>query len=159
MFILIRSDFYRRASSAVVTPFVERVKLIACSRMTPQETVKTICIGIALGLLPLIWGTSLLCVWFAHSFRLNHLVLQSINYLLYPLQLALIVPFCKLGLLMLPWVPGLQPEQLLTMSLADLPRMPSLILWLHVKALAAWIVTVVPVTIIANRIIRLLIVK
>ncbi|MBN2645422.1 MAG: hypothetical protein JXR59_08120 [Desulfuromonadaceae bacterium] len=38
-------------------------------------------------------GTSLLCFVLAAALRLNHAVIQAINYLLYPLQLALLWPF------------------------------------------------------------------
>jgi len=135
------------------------MKVIACSGLTPHKLTQTICIGVALGLLPLIWGTSVLCFWLAHSFRLNHLVLQSINYLLYPLQLALLVPFCKLGLILIPWGPNLQPEQLLSMSLSDLNSLPALIFWLTVKALAAWLVTVPPLVLLAYLILRVTVIK
>lgn len=126
----------------------QRLKLIAGSGLSPRSMVLTVCIGGAMGLLPLIWGTSLLCLWLGQRFRLNHLVLQSINYLLYPVQLALLVPFCKLGTLLILWGPSIAPDQLLTVHHAGVFSALSLLLWLSFKALLAWLITVPPVALL-----------
>lgn len=99
-------------------------------------------------MLPLLWGTSLICLWLAQRFRLNHLVLQSVNYLLYPVQLALLVPFCKLGQLLIPWGPSVAPDQLLTVHHTGVFAALSLLLWLSYKALLGWLITVPPVTLL-----------
>jgi hypothetical protein len=41
--------------------------------------------------------TTLLCVGAAFAFRLNQPAMQLVNYLAYPLQLALLIPFIRLG--------------------------------------------------------------
>lgn len=109
---------------------------------------QTLCIGLAMGVLPLIWGTSLICLWLAHRFRLNHLVLQSVNYLLYPLQIALLIPFCKLGLRLIPWGPSLLPDQLSSFTQTNVTGAFSLLLLLTFKALLAWLVTVPPLALV-----------
>jgi hypothetical protein len=109
---------------------------------------QTLCIGLAMGVLPLIWGTSLICLWLAHRFRLNHLVLQSVNYLLYPLQIALLIPFCKLGLRLIPWGPSLLPDQLSSFTQTNVAGAFSLLLLLTFKALLAWLVTVPPLALV-----------
>lgn len=112
--------------------------------MTPRKLALTLCLGAALGVLPLLWGTSLLCLLLAHLLRLNHVALQSVNYLLFPLQLALLVPFFKLGAWLFPWGPPLPPQ-----LIASLIRNPGgswhLFGWITLKSLAAWLVTVLPV--------------
>ena len=123
-------------------PLTQRCKQIATSGLSPRQLALTLCIGGAAGLLPLIWGTSVICIWLAHRFRLNHLVLQSVNYLLYPVQLALLIPFCKLGLLLIPWGVTVLPDQLSSLTQAGLSGAFSLLFWLTFKALLAWLITV-----------------
>ena len=126
----------------ILEPLTQRCRMIATSGLAPRKLAQTLCIGGALGVLPLIWGTSLICFWLAHRFRLNHLVLQSVNYLLYPVQLALLIPFCKLGLLLIPWGPTVLPVQLSNLTQTGFSSAFPLLLWLTFKALLAWLITV-----------------
>lgn len=119
------------------------------SGLTPQKLALTLCIGIALGIMPLLCGTSLICIMLAHLFSLNHVALQSVNYLLYPLQLALLVPFFKLGAWLFPWGPTV-PLNIFT-SLVRNPGLSSLniLSWIVLKSLAAWLITVLPLATLA----------
>jgi len=132
----------------ILNPLAQRCKAIATSGLAPRELAGTVCLGAALGVVPLIWGTSLICLWLGRRFRLNHLVLQSVNYLLYPLQLALLLPFCRLGRLLLPWGPELAPEQLLSVPASGVAGLLPLLAWLSFKALLAWLITVPPVALL-----------
>ncbi len=138
----------------LIAPMVQRVRVIMTSGMTPHKIALTLCLGIAVGLLPLLWGTSLLCILLAQIFRLNHLALQSVNYLLYPLQLALLVPFFKLGARLFSWGPPV-PSNMLA-SLISSPSVASLHLlgWITCKSLAAWLVTALPAALLAYGIFR-----
>ena len=49
-----------------------------------------IAIGVILGIFPVLGTTTLLCAITAYVFRLNHPLIQLVNYAVYPLQLALI---------------------------------------------------------------------
>jgi uncharacterized protein (DUF2062 family) len=133
----------------IASPVAKRLHAVMSSGLTPQKCALTLCIGIALGTMPIVWGTTLLCIALAHIFRLNHVALQSVNYLLYPLQLALLIPFFKLGAWLFPWGPPI-PQHLLS-SLIRHPGMDSLDMlgWITLKSLAAWLVTVLPLTLIA----------
>lgn len=53
--------------------------------------------GLVLGIFPLPGTTIILCILAAFIFRLNHLIIQSVNVIVYPLQLLLIVPFFRFG--------------------------------------------------------------
>jgi uncharacterized protein (DUF2062 family) len=53
--------------------------------------------GLVLGVFPMLGATTLLCVGAAFAFRLNQPAMQLVNYLAYPLQLALLIPFIRLG--------------------------------------------------------------
>ena len=50
-----------------------------------------------IGVFPVLGLTTLLCALVALVLRLNQPAIQLVNYLMYPLQLALIVPFLKAG--------------------------------------------------------------
>jgi uncharacterized protein (DUF2062 family) len=54
-------------------------------------------LGVTIGLVPSVWGASLLCCFLAACFGLNQAVVQLANYLVYPLQIMLLVPYFKLG--------------------------------------------------------------
>ena len=65
--------------------------------MTPSQLAKAVALGVCIGIVPLIGSTSLLCMVVAFSFRLNMAAIQMVNYLIYPLQLLLFIPFLKIG--------------------------------------------------------------
>jgi uncharacterized protein (DUF2062 family) len=67
------------------------------SGISPQKLALTLALGATLGIIPALWGATLLCVGVALLFRLNQAAIQIINYLVYPLQLALLVPYYRLG--------------------------------------------------------------
>ena len=53
--------------------------------------------GITLGLFPVVGTTTLLCIMAAILLRLNPVTIQIFNWLVYPLQILLLIPFFKLG--------------------------------------------------------------
>lgn len=65
--------------------------------LTPEKLGWTLSAGIALGCFPVVGTTTLLCLLAGVAFRLNQPVLQLVNYLVYPVQLLLLVPFFALG--------------------------------------------------------------
>jgi uncharacterized protein (DUF2062 family) len=64
---------------------------------TPEGLANSAAVGAAIGLLPFLGVTTFLCFLAGRLARLNHVALQTVNYLLYPAQIALIVPFVRLG--------------------------------------------------------------
>lgn len=121
-----------------------RLKDILASGLTPRKLLMTLCIGGALGLMPLVWGTTLLCIAVAYVFRLNQVVLQSVNYLLYPLQLALIIPYCRLGARLFPWGPSFPAEILTYVLHGHGAGTINLFAWATLKAIGAWLLTAPP---------------
>ncbi len=67
----------------------------------------TVAVGIAFSLFPIVGVTTLLCFLAAAALRLNHPIIQIVNYLFYPVQIALMLPFYRAGerILGLPAVP------------------------------------------------------
>ena len=65
--------------------------------LTPEKLALTIALGIALGTIPVLGSTSIACAAAAAVLGLNQAAIQGVNYLVYPLQIALIIPFLRLG--------------------------------------------------------------
>jgi uncharacterized protein (DUF2062 family) len=99
-------------------------KLIAFLKMgiTPERLALCIGLGIAIGLVPALGTTTLLCALAAFLFRLNLPAIQLVNYFVYPLQLALLIPFIRAG----EWLFGVEP---LNLSLELIQRMMKANLW------------------------------
>jgi len=65
--------------------------------LSRRKLALTLALGVTLGVLPTVWGTTLACALIATALRLNQVVIQLANYLSYPLQILLFVPFVQLG--------------------------------------------------------------
>jgi hypothetical protein len=101
-----------------------------------------------IGLIPLLWGATLLCALVACVFRLNHPGIQAANYLMYPLQLVLLLPFYRLGEAVFPggtvhgvsslanWATAAMGLDAVSVILATLKAVAA---WLLVAPLAAFI--------------------
>jgi uncharacterized protein (DUF2062 family) len=66
--------------------------------LTPDQIALTVAIGSVLGLFPVPGVATLLCVIAAIVLRLNHAVIQAVNYAVYPLQLVLMGGYYALGI-------------------------------------------------------------
>lgn len=75
----------------------EFLKLVNSGMSSPKSMALSLTLGISLALFPVIGMTFLLGLMVAVVFRLNHLVVQTLNLLLAPVQLLLIYPFIKAG--------------------------------------------------------------
>jgi len=65
--------------------------------ISPEKLSLSIAVGAVIGILPIVGVTTLIGFAIAIIFRLNIPVVQLLNYLVYPLQLILIIPFISLG--------------------------------------------------------------
>lgn len=63
----------------------------------PEKIALSVSIGIAIGLFPVIGPTTFLCIFIAWALRINIALLQSVNYLMYPVQIICMIPIFKLG--------------------------------------------------------------
>jgi uncharacterized protein (DUF2062 family) len=81
--------------------FRERVwnRLLRLMRagLSPEGLAWSLSVGLALGINPMYGTSTVLCLGVAMLFRLNQPAMQLANYLAYPLQLALLIPFIRLG--------------------------------------------------------------
>ncbi len=65
--------------------------------ISPRRLALTLALGFAVGCIPVVGIPTVLCAGLALTLRLNLPAIQAANYAAMPLQLALIVPFVKLG--------------------------------------------------------------
>jgi uncharacterized protein (DUF2062 family) len=86
--------------------FSNLIKKIFVQGVSPRELALTISLGIFIGTIPILWGSTLICAVLAVLFRLNQPCMQAANYLAYPMQIVLIVPFYRMGAGIFPWGPS-----------------------------------------------------
>jgi uncharacterized protein (DUF2062 family) len=72
---------------------------------TPQKIALTIALGLNLGLFPILGTTTALCAIAGVWLKLNQPVIQLVNWLASPLQLAMILVFVRIG----EWIVHAQP--------------------------------------------------
>ena len=65
--------------------------------VTPEKISMGLALGIVIGVTPLIGSTTILCVVAAFVLRLNPAAIQLVNYLMFPVQLTLLIPFYRAG--------------------------------------------------------------
>ena len=65
--------------------------------VTPEKIALSLTLGVALGVFPVLGSTTALCAVAALALRLNLPAIQIVNYFVYPLQIALLIPFFRLG--------------------------------------------------------------
>lgn len=153
-FELTRAEKLKSLGRRIVADSIHRLTAVLSDGMTPQKLALTLCLGSALGIMPLLWGTSLLCILLAHLFGLNHLALQSVNYLLFPLQLALLIPFFKLGSWLFPWGTPLPPDMFATLLRNPAASM-GILSGIVVKSVAAWTLTALPLALLSYAVFRM----
>jgi len=84
------SDWLRRK---VRDPLIAELRQGA----TPEAVAAAVTVSLAISVNPIIGTTTVGCIVAGRLFRLNHVVMQVVNHVSYPLQIILIVPFVRLG--------------------------------------------------------------
>jgi len=77
----------------VVAPVVAQLR----QGITPQKVALTLALGGVLGIFPILGATTLLCGVAGVWLRLNQPLIQLVNYLVYPVQILLLIPFYRAG--------------------------------------------------------------
>lgn len=65
--------------------------------VTPQKIALSIALGLSLGVFPILGTTTMLCALAALRLKLNQPIIQLVNWLVYPLELALVLVFIRIG--------------------------------------------------------------
>lgn len=96
-----RPGFWRRR---LLDPILAQLRL----GLTPDRVAWTLAVGTACSLFPFLGLTTLLNAAVGFAFRLNQVILQTLNQLLGPLQLVLILVYIRLG----EWLWSAPPQPL-----------------------------------------------
>lgn len=110
--------------------------------LSPDAIALTIAVGLAISVVPVVGTTTILCVTAAIVLRLNQPLIQGINYLSFPLQLAFIVPYLRLGRLLFGGAPVDMSAQELAAFVSSSPMEAVEALWrVTLQAMGAWLLT------------------
>src|SRR6201995_2456035 len=85
-----KDGFFQRR---LIRPVIELLR----QGVTPEKIALSLVFGLTLGVFPVLGSTTALCAIAALAFRLNLPAIQIVNYFVYPLQIALLIPFFRLG--------------------------------------------------------------
>lgn len=64
---------------------------------TPEGLATSVAVGSTVGILPFLGMTTMACAVAGFALRLNHVGIQVANLVTYPVQVAMLVPFVRLG--------------------------------------------------------------
>lgn len=134
---------------------IEKLRLCLVQGVSPRRLAFTLSVGFVLGCIPVIGVPTGLCVLVALVLRLNQPAIQAANYAAMPFQVALIVPFARLGGKLTPsgWHPTLDlpalasalshsPAQMVMHSSAQVLGQLGIF---AAQALLAWLLLAIPV--------------
>lgn len=77
----------------LVDPVIELLR----QGVTPDKIALSLAFGVGFGIFPVLGVSTILCTVAALVLRLNLPAIQLVNYLAAPVQIALIIPFVRLG--------------------------------------------------------------
>src|ERR1700758_1921439 len=126
--------------------------------ISPRRLALTLALGFAIGWIPVIGISTAVCLVVALSLRLNVPAIQAANYAAMPLQIALIFPFVRLG----AWLFSSGAHT--PMNAGTLAHDSAMkLIWtsgnLACEALAAWLVTAVPMVLLLTLVLTALLRK
>jgi uncharacterized protein (DUF2062 family) len=125
--------------------------------ISPQRLALTLALGFAIGCIPVIGIPTALCLVVALGLRLNMPAIQAANYAAMPFQVALIFPFVRLGAWMFSAThPSINTSMLTHGSPIKLVMASGT---LAGQALAAWLLTAIPMVILLTFILTALLRK
>ncbi len=116
--------------------------------ISPEKLALTVVLGTAIGLIPVLGVSTILCAAVALYLRLNMAAIQLINYFIYPLQLILYVPFIRAGEMLF------YGDPVFTSSVGEILDMVKVSWWVTVKqfwvsnlmGVAAWLIAMIPLS-------------
>lgn len=77
----------------IINPILKLLK----QGITPEKIALSIALGVIIGVFPIVGTTTILCGIAAILLGLNLPAIQLVNYLVYPLQIVLLIPFYQAG--------------------------------------------------------------
>ena len=130
---------------------VEPVVALIKQGVSPEKISLGMAWGIILGIFPVLGLTTILCGLAALVFRLNLPAIQLVNFLVYPLQLVLLIPFFQLGDLLFQVEPlPLSAQEFITLLQADLWGTIQAFWNTTLRAIVAWTLVSLPIFLILH---------
>lgn len=106
---------------------------------SPEQISLTIVLGLALGTIPILGSTTLLCAAAAMTWRLNMPLIMLINYFVYPVQLLIYIPLMLSGASLLDAsLKSLTVSGVYTMIRADILGAIQRLFWANLGAVLIW---------------------
>jgi len=115
--------------------------------VSPRRLALTLSLGFAIGCIPVVGIPTALCVLLALALRLNLLIIQAANYVVWPLQMVLIVPLTRLGGWLLASGPSKATKASAVLHISPFDLFSQLSL-LAGHAMVAWLVIAVPAVVL-----------
>lgn len=120
----------------IVLPVIELLR----QGITPEKIALSIALGAAIGVFPVLGSTTFLCAAAAVILRLNLPSIQLVNYLMYPLQLILFLPFLEAGSRIMRTAPiALSMKQVFGMIESDPWRLTKMLWSATLGAMTIWV--------------------
>lgn len=134
---------------------IQPLKHLLLMGITPEKIALSLAFGLVLGTFPVLGSTTLLCTLAVFLFGLNFPAIQIVNYFVYPVQLALLVPLLRAGRILFRAPPlPFKLVDILTMVRAN-PRSAIRILWVAtLHAMVVWVIIAVPMILLLDSILR-----
>jgi len=109
--------------------------------LTPEKLAFSVALGIVLGVFPVLGSTTILCAIAGLILGLNQPAIQTVNYFTYPLQLALFIPFIRMGEFLFRVKPiPFSLAQIISMLHSDMWGTIKRFWTTSVHAMAAWLI-------------------
>jgi uncharacterized protein (DUF2062 family) len=126
---------------SVIAPIVA----LLIQGITPEQIALSLSFGIILGVFPVLGSTTLLCAAAAIIFRLNLPSIQLVNFLVYPLQILLLLPLIRVGEFLFRAAPlRLSVPQMLAMAHTSLPHAVAVLWRAALHGVSAWLLLAPP---------------
>jgi uncharacterized protein (DUF2062 family) len=122
------------AQKYIISPITALLK----QGLTPQRLALSMAGGIIIGTFPLVGTTTAICTMAAILCGMNLLVAQLGNWLVYPIQLLLVVPFIILGEYLFGSSSSLDPSHFVTLLRTDFWTTLQLFSKMIIHAALAW---------------------
>lgn len=132
-----------RVNSISLGSMKRNVAVWLCQGISPRRLALTLALGFVVGCFPVVGIPTALCALLALGLRLNLPAIQAANYLMMPVQLALMVPFVRLGGWLLASGPS-QSAKAGTLLHASPLAMVFQLSSLAAHAMFAWFVLAIP---------------
>jgi uncharacterized protein (DUF2062 family) len=91
------SEGFQVMKQFLLTRILRPLLSLLSQGLTRQKLAWSLALGFACSVHPMVGATTLLCLVVGRVFRLNHLVMQMVNYFAYPIQVILIIPHLRIG--------------------------------------------------------------